>query len=103
MSYVVLASISLASLSFILSLVACRMASKRFLTGNLTRQLRNLSSEVTDLSDQFAKLEKLTRRQTARANMEKARAAKKNSQDEMTEDEWRKWATKQIQLGNPIE
>ena len=103
MSYVLLASIFLASLSFITSLVACRMASKRFHTGKWTRELRNLSSEVTDLSDQFAKLEKLTRRQTARANMEKARAAKKNSQEEMTDEQWRNWATKQIQLGQTIE
>lgn len=93
-------ALAVATLGLCISVAASRKASTRFASSVLTRRISELEYELTTAMDSIEKLTALVKRQTARTNMQRAREKKRNENGAMDDDEWRRWATKQIQLGN---
>jgi hypothetical protein len=104
MQYLPLISLSLAVLALFVSLTAHRRASTRFAKSLLRQKISELDLDIVELADRVDQLTKLAKRQNARAAMAKAREKKKSADNgEMTDEEWRTWATKRIQLKRTLD
>ena len=90
------------SLAVSLSIAAIRASRERFISLVLSRRMSAIEVEQADLRDKFDSLTRLVKRANSRQAMAKAREKKNSSEAAMTDEEWRKWATKRIQQGQPI-
>ena len=97
--------------SLILSVGAVLQARRARQDAAVTVRSMAIEAGVTDLAADFAVLRdsvenlrtalvKLRNRQNAKDSREKKQSSGLNSQ---SDEEWRKWATKRIQLGQPID
>lgn len=108
MSPLILSSIGLCLgvLALLLSYLAYERAAVRWTSSKVSRRLHYLEAEVVNLTDVTESLRSLVKRQIARDNMRKARAKKKekeNGKDEMTDEEWRAYASRRVNQGLPVE
>lgn len=106
MSPMILAGISLAVavIAVLIALVANERAATRWTSSKVSKRLHYLEAEVINLTDVTEAIRGLVKRQIARDNMRKAREKKKlNGTDEMTDEQWRAYATKRANQGLPVE
>jgi len=95
--------VAFGALGIAIATAAARKASIRLATSAISKRVRELSVDVTSMQDEFDKLTKLVSRRNARENMAKARDAKNGkSETKMTDEEWREYATQELQQGRPI-
>ena len=93
------ATLFLAALAVGLSVAALSRASQRYTSLKYAGKIRNLQLEVAELADAFERVSHAQKRMTARLNMREHRERKKQNGADMTDEEWRKWATKRVQQG----
>ena len=96
-------AIAFSALALIISMLAAQKASDKFQSAKVVKKVRELDAEVTALADEIEKTNSLVRRKIARDNMAKAREKRHANGNDMTDEEWRAYATKRIQQGLPVE
>lgn len=98
--------IYLLTLTNVLAAVFCvisfRKAASLVRSSRAVRDLSRLEIEIADLSDRLTATIRLVKRINGRENMRKHRE-KANGKKDMTDEEWRVYATKRAQQGLPIE
>lgn len=84
--------------------VTCWWTTRRaYFDSKTRRRIDKIELEIAEQNHLITTISQSVKRMTARENMRKARAKKAEQSDTMSDDEWRHWATKRIQLRQPIE
>ena len=91
----------MSSLGLTLSVYAMIRSSGNYRNDKLRRKITGVEVELADLRDHFETLARNLKRMNARQAVRKNREQKKNG--DMSDDEWRTWATRRIQQGLPVE
>lgn len=97
-------ALALSVIAVVFSVLANQKAGDKFQSAKVVKKVRELDSEVTFLGDQVEKFSALVRRKISRDNMAKAREKRhEKGNQQMSDEEWRKYANKRINQGLPVE
>lgn len=101
--YLSVLSIFLASLSLTVSCVVYLRGTGKSVEKRSERRFMNVQDSLTELESSYARLHKMLRGMIARENASQRKNSGSFSKTKLSDDEWRREATKRIQLGQPID